>query len=129
MRELQVLHDVWQSNQCVPAHVFLKFHPSVRFQFLFRMYLKIFYRRISEERRCIEKVLNEYTQLYTVNSTVVLDFLIAGKTVLLSDRSVLPNEIVECCTLLSCVGNHCDSSEQKSSSGLPRLAAIYFNIS
>ena len=129
MRELRSLANYWKQHDQSPDRIFMKLHPSVKFKMFFRIYLKLFFSKIKEEKRYIEDTLEDYTQLYTVNSTLLLDFLLAGKKVLLSDRNILPDEIVDCCISLENPDTGDSSSKQKKNAAILELLGQNFNIS
>jgi hypothetical protein len=128
IRELQSLKYSWKFKEQSPDLIYMKLHPSVKFKMLFRIYLKLFFSEIIEERRYIEEIIQNFTHLYTVNSTLILDFLLAQNSVLLSDKNALPKEIVDCCTSLANFHHEDIGFTQKTKSERSKLLLQYFNI-
>ena len=128
IRELQSLKYSRQLKEQPPDLIYMKLHPSVKLKVLFRMYLKIFFSEIIEERGYIEETILKFTHLYTVNSTLILDFLLAGNSVLLSGKNTLPNDIVACCTLLENFNNIDKEITHERKAKRSKVLLQYFNV-
>ena len=128
LKEMKALNKLMQINSEHFDKVYIKLHPSVKFKKIFRLYLLIYYKHVLEERRHIEGLVLEYSSLYTKNSTLLLDFLLAGKNVFLSAESNLPKEIIDHCLPLNSISNKSSTCSDRIKNERSTFLRKYFNV-
>ena len=78
----------------------IKYHPGTKCKIIIKILIKFYFSRINEEKGLIEQAVDKYDILYTRNSTVLLDFLLCGKPVLLLEKRVKLGALQSHCSTL-----------------------------